>query len=75
MIWMFECKPEPANLAAVYMRRIGPFRTFFRLFKIKFGLLKNNPLSLKHYLVAIPIRSLPLVKVLIYKEAARDQAP
>lgn len=41
--------------------------------EIKFGKLINIPLSLKQYLVAIP-RSLPPQKVLIYKEAARDQA-
>jgi hypothetical protein len=35
--------------------------------------LINITLSLKQYLVAIP-RSLPLTQVLIYKEAARDQA-
>jgi hypothetical protein len=44
--------------------------------KIKFGTLPYKALYLEHYLVAIPrsINTPHIVRVLIYKEAARDQA-
>ena len=47
-----------------------------QLSKIKFGALSHNPLYSQHYLVAIPrsINTPHVVRVLIYKEAARDQA-
>lgn len=44
--------------------------------KIKFGTLAHNPLYSQQYLVVIPTSINPphIVRVLIYKEAARDQA-
>lgn len=44
--------------------------------EIKFCTLPHNPLYSQHYLVAIPksINTPHIVRVLIYKEAARDQA-
>lgn len=38
-----------------------------------FGVIKIYSFICKHKSVAVP-RSIPLIKVLIYKEAARDQA-